>query len=160
MNVCVLGPPSPGVGRKRMKRNLNIGLFTGLLLVSVALLVKLYRSHEHDPRDLAYWIRAAGAKDWSTEAAQGQPQAQFYCGLSLISSNLVTMIDQVPTLSAIPIIGKRFFEKTSYGINSTISHEQLLEAHRWIKKSADQGYAPAREAEKLFMGKVGRLNFR
>ncbi|HKS37355.1 MAG TPA: hypothetical protein VJW76_09215, partial [Verrucomicrobiae bacterium] len=31
---------------------------------------------------------------------------------------------------------------------------RLTEAYRWIKKSADQGFAPAQEAEKLFTGRV------
>jgi hypothetical protein len=73
----------------------------------------------------------------------------------LIGSNVVRMTDRVPTLCAIPIIGKRFFEHTSYGINSTASQAQLVEAYRWIKQSADQGYAPALQAEKLFIGRVG-----
>ena len=129
-----------------------------LIGVGVVLIVIFSGGREHDPRDLSYWIQTGAARNWSSEAASGQPQAQFYCGLTLISSNLVIMKDQVPMLCAIPIIGKRFFEHTSYRINSTISQEQLMEAHQWIKKSADQGYAPAREAEKLFIGRVGDPN--
>lgn len=63
------------------------------------------------------------------------------------------MIDRVPRLSAIPLIGKRLFQTISYSIDNRISQEQLAEAHRWIKLSADQGFAPAKEAEKLFIGK-------
>jgi hypothetical protein len=139
-----------------MKNKVVFAFFIGLLLVAVVLIARFAGGYEHDPRDLSYWIRAGADKDWSSEAAQGQPQAQFYCGLGLISSNVVIMIDQVPRLCDIPIIGKRFFEHTSYGINSSMNQEQLAEAHRWIKKSADQGYAPAREAEKLFIGRVGK----
>jgi len=91
-------------------------------------------------------------------AAHGEPQAQFHMGLNLIRTNLVTMIDRVPGLSAVPSIGKRFFEKISYGIDNNISQEQLEDAYRWIKKSADQGFAPAKEAEKLFIGKVRKPN--
>jgi hypothetical protein len=64
----------------------------------------------------------------------------------------------VPRLSAIPVIGKRFFEKTHYGLDNQIAPEQLAEAHRWIKRSAEQGYAPALEAEKLFIGRVAATN--
>ena len=64
------------------------------------------------------------------------------------------MIDRVPRLSAIPLIGKRFFEKVTYRIDSNISQEQLAEAYRWIKESADQGFAPAKEAKKLFIGRI------
>src|SRR2546430_5212377 len=68
------------------------------------------------------------------------------------------MIDRVPRLSAIPLIGKRFFEKVTYRIDSNISQEQLAEAYRWIKESADQGFAPAKEAENLFIGRIVEPN--
>jgi hypothetical protein len=64
------------------------------------------------------------------------------------------MIDRVPRLSAIPIISKQWFESISYGIDSNASQEQLAEAYRWIKHSADQGFAPAKETEKLFIGRI------
>ena len=141
-----------------MKNNVVIAIFAGLVLVAVSLVVSFSGGRQHDPKDLSYWVGAGAAKDWSSEAAQGAPQAQFHFGLSLISTNLVTMIDRVPRMSAVPLIGKRFFEKISYGIDSNISQEQLADAYGWIKKSADQGFAPAKEAEKLFTGRVGRPN--
>lgn len=140
-----------------MKNKLAIAILVGLL-ATVILAVSLPGGREHDPKDLSYWVRAGAAKDWTSEAVYGEPQAQFYCGLALLRTNLETMIDRVPRLSAVPLIGKRFFEKISYGIDSNISQEQLAEAYQWIKKSADQGFAPAKEAEKLFIGKVGRPN--
>lgn len=107
-----------------------------------------------DPKDLYYWAKAAGDKDWSAEAAQSNPEAQFYLGLTLIRTNLMKMVDRVPMLSAVPVIGKRLFENVSYGLDNNIAQEQLIEAYRWIKKSADQGFAPARQAEKLFPGRI------
>ena len=141
-----------------MKNSVVIAIFVGLVLVVVSLVVSFSGEHQHDPKDIAYWVGAGAAKDWSSEAAQGAPQAQFHFGLSLIRTNLLTMIDRVPRMSAVPLIGKRFFEKISYGIDSNISQEQLADAYGWIKKSADQGFAPAKEAEKLFTGRVGRPN--
>ncbi len=99
-------------------------------------------------------MRAAAARDWSPQAAQGEPRAQLCCGLNLIRSNLVMMKDEVVLLSTLPLIGKRFFEKTSYSIDNTISQEQLAEAYGWVRKAAAQGFAPAKEAEKLFIGRV------
>ena len=137
-----------------MKNNVVIAIFVGFVLVVVSLVVSFSGEHQHDPKDISYWVGAGAAKDWSSEAAQ----AQFHFGLSLIRTNLLTMIDRVPRLSAVPFVGKRFFEKISYGIDSNISQEQLADAYGWIKKSADQGFAPAKEAEKLFTGRVGRPN--
>ena len=141
----------------RMK-NAVIAILVGFVLIAVILAVSFSKRRDHDPRDLSYWLRAGGAKDWSSEAAHGEPQAQFHLGLTLIRTNLVTMIDRVPRLAAIPLIGKRFFENVTHGIDSSISQEQLADAYRWIEKSASQGFAPAKEAEKLFIGKVGRPN--
>lgn len=141
----------------RMKNNV-IAVTVGFVVGAVILVVSFSGGREHDPKDLAYWARTGAAKDWSSEAAHGEPQAEFHVGLALIRSNLVTMIDRVPRLSAVPLIGKRFFEKISYEIDSNISQEQLADAYRWIKKSADKGFAPAKEAEKLFIGKVGTPN--
>jgi len=139
-------------------KNAVIAILVGFVLIAVILVVSFSKRREHDPKDLSYWLRAGGAKDWSSEAAHGEPQAQFHLGLTLIRTNLVTMIDRVPRLSAIPLIGKLFFEKVTYGIDSSISQEQLADAYRWIEKSAGQGFAPAKEAEKLFIGKVGKPN--
>jgi TPR repeat protein len=139
-------------------KNTLITVFVGIVLITVILAVSFYKGREHDPKDLSYWVRAGAAKDWSAEAAHGEPQAQFHLGVALIRSNLVTMIDRVPRLSAVPLIGKRFFQKITYGIDSNINQEQLANAYRWIKKSADQGFVPAKEAEKLFIGKVEKPN--
>lgn len=140
-------------------KNTVIAVFVGLVLIVVILAVSFFSGgREHDPKDLSYWMRVGAAKDWSSEAAHGERQAQFHLGLSLLRSNLVMMIDRVPRLSSVPLIGRRFFEKISYDIDSKISQEQLVDAYRWIKKSADQGFAPAKEAEKLFIGKVGKPN--
>ena len=139
-------------------KNTFIAVFVGFVLIAVILAASFSKGREHDPKDLSYWARAGAAKDWSSEAAHGEPQAQFHLGLTLIRTNLVTMIDRVPRLSAVPLIGKRFFEKITYGIDNNISQEKLVDAYRWIKKSADQGFAPAKEAEKLFIGRVAKPN--
>ena len=102
-------------------------------------------------------MRAGGNKDWSADAAQAKPEAQFFLGLSLIRTNLTKMIDRIPVLSNVPVLGRRF-ERITYGVDNSIGEGQLAEAYRWIKKSADQGYAPAREAEKLFIGRVPTPN--
>jgi len=75
----------------------------------------------------------------------------------LIRTNLTKMIDRIPVLSNVQVLGRRF-ERITYGIDNSIGEGQLAEAYRWIKKSADQGYAPAREAEKLFIGRVPTPN--
>ena len=143
-------------GNARMKNKVITAMFIGLLLVG--LIVAFSQRPHADPKDLSHWIRVASAADWSAEAAQNKPEAQFYRGLILVRTNVITMIDRVPGLCAIPFIGRRFFEKISYGIDDNIGFEQLAEAHRWIKKSADQGFAPAKEAEKLFIGKEAMPN--
>lgn len=140
-----------------MKMNVYAVVF-GCLLIAVSLAVSFAEVREHDPKDLSYWMRIGTNKDWSKEAAHGEPQAQFHFGMSLVRSNFATMVDRVPGLSAVPLYGKRFFEKTSYDIASSIDQRQLEDAYRWIRKSADQGFAPAKEAEKLFMGKVAKPN--
>ena len=139
-----------------MKNNVVIAIFTGLVLAALCLVLSFSGGREHNPKDLSYWAQAGAGKDWSAEAGQGAAPAQFHLGLSLIRTNLLTMIDRVPRMSAVPLIGKRFFEKISYGIDSNINQERLADAYGWIKKSADQGFAPAKEAQKLFIGRVAR----
>jgi TPR repeat protein len=141
-----------------MKRWASIAIAAGLALALIGLLVTALRAPAHYPRDLSYWLRAAAARDWSAEAAEGQASAQLCCGLNLIRSNLVVMTDETVGLSGLPLIGKRYFESTSYSIGNTISQGQLTEAYGWIRKAADQGFAPAREAEKLFIGRIGVSN--
>ncbi len=140
-----------------MKRWLIITIVAGLVVVLMGLLVAALRAPAH-PTDLSYWFRAAAARDWSAEAAKGQAPAELCCGLNLIRSNLVVMIDRTVGLSRLPLIGKRYFERTAYGIDNTISQEQLTQAYGWIRKAVDQGFAPAKEAEKLFIGRVPMPN--
>ncbi len=135
-----------------MKRKIPILVCVGLFLGLIVLGIGLTRTSEHDPKDLGYWMRAGAGKDWSAQAAQGVPEAQFQLGLTLVKTNLVTMISRVRWLSSIPLIGKRHFTKTTYAINPKMSAEQLAEAHGWIRKAAEQGYGPAQEAEKLLFG--------
>jgi hypothetical protein len=141
-----------------MKRNIVIAITAGLTIVVTALVVTSFRGPEHYPNDLSYWFRSAAARDWLPEAAQGKPQAQLCCGLNLIRSNLVVMTDNAVVLSSIPLVGKRFFQKTSYNIDQRISQEQLAEAYQWVSKAVDQGFSPARQAQKLFIGRVPMPN--
>src|SRR5262245_16559051 len=138
-----------------MKNRLIISIAVSLLLAGLGM--TLFGLLKPNPKDLSCWVRAGGDRDWSGEAARNKREAQFYLGLTLIRTNLVTQIDRVPWLSAVPIVGKRFFENITYRLDNDLAQEQLAEAHKWIKKSADQGYAPAKEAEKLFVGRVAVL---
>jgi len=134
-----------------MKKCVIISVFAVFLLVSLGVIFS--GTAKHDPTDLSYWLRAGDNKDWSKEAADGDAKAQFLFGLALIRTNLTQFVGRVPILSSVPVVGKRF-EDVSYNIDSSISQEQLTDAYRWIRKSAGQGYAPAKEAEKLFKGRV------
>lgn len=133
-----------------MRSKVIIATLIGAVLIVLSLAI-FSRGREHDPKDLSFWIKTGADREWSLAAAQGRPEAQFQVGLSLIRTNLVKTKDQVPGLSAIPVLGKRFFETVTYRIDGKISQTQRDEAHQWIKKSADQGFAPAKEAEKLFI---------
>jgi hypothetical protein len=124
-----------------------------LLLLGIALAI--LEHPQPGPADLRYWLRMAAGKDWSAEAAQGRADAECFVGLNLIRSNLVIMVDSVPRLSSLPLIGKRFFETTSYMIDNRIDQQQLTLAYGWINKAATKGYPPAIEAQKLFRGKPG-----
>src|SRR6266508_585150 len=73
-----------------MKKRVVIAIFACLLLVGLGVI--LPGRFEPDPKNLAYWVRAGGDKDWSVEAAQGKPEAQFFLGLALVRTNLVTEI--------------------------------------------------------------------
>lgn len=144
------------LGVRHKMKNQVYAAVVGFLVVALILAVCFSGRREHNPKDLSFWVRSGAAKDWSSEAIDGEPQAQFHLGMALVRSNLVTMVDRVPGLSAVPLLGKRFFETTSYGIDGSIGPSRLAEAFQWIKKSADQGFAPAQEAEKLFVGMGGR----
>jgi TPR repeat protein len=140
-----------------MKVNGAISSLVILLAVSIGLAISS-SEREHDPRDLSYWSQVGATQGWSSAAGQGDARAQFFHGIAFIETNLVTNIDRIPWLSSIPIVGKRLFEEKSYGIDNRVSQEQLAEAYQWIKKSADQGFAPAQEAEKLFRGRIETPN--
>jgi hypothetical protein len=120
----------------------------------VALFVAAPLRGEHDPKDLQYWMQTAGTNDWSAQAARGEARAQLLHGFTLIRSNFVMARESVPKLRDIPVVGRKFFESTSYFINSQASPEQLEAAHAWIAKAAAQQFAPAIVAEKLFTGKI------
>lgn len=101
-------------------------------------------------------MQTAGQRDWTAKAAQGDPEAQFYLGLTLIRTNLVIARDSVPGLANLPVIG-RHFQHTSADLDMNTDPDLMREAFQWIKKSADQGHAPARVTEKLFAHKIAEL---
>lgn len=123
-------------------------------LLALGLLLAFWPA-PHPPGDLAYWMQAIGTNNWSNPARQGNAEAQFFLGLTLIRTNLVQMVDRVPVLCEFPIVGRRFEHRT-YAIDSSIRQEPLTEAYSWIRKSAAQRFAPAQAAEKLFTGRAGR----
>jgi hypothetical protein len=141
-----------------MKTKVAILAFVLLLVAIISLTIHFSADRGHDPRDISYWSQVGATQDWSAKAAQGDPQAQCFHGLALIRTNLQTRIERVPRLSCIPIFSRLFFGRISYGLDSGLSRERLAEAHGWIKRSADQDFAPAKEAEKLFIGRIGLPN--
>lgn len=138
-------------------RSLSAAFF-GLLVLGILLALFFSAPRMHDPRDLGYWSNVGANQDWSTPAARGDAQAQFFCGIAIVRPHLTIMIEDARYLSDIPIIGKRFFRKVSYGLDNGIAQEQLAVAYSWLKQSADQGFAPAKHAEKLFIGKIKTRN--
>lgn len=141
-----------------MKSKVGIVVLAGLLLAAVGLWVSLSAAPEHDPGDLRYWSHAGGTNDWSAAAVQGNARAQFFYGFGLIRMNLEMMVNRVPGFASIPIIGRRYFQTVSYRIDDGISQEELAKAYRWIRQSSEQGFAPAKEAEKLFRGRIAVTN--
>jgi TPR repeat protein len=135
-----------------MRNRVAIWLLVGLAVLSLVL-IAVHRPGP-DPKDLFCWLKVGANQDWTKAASNGQAEAEFHLGLNMVQSNLLFMVDRVPRLSGVPIIGKRFFEHRSYAIDNRISQEQLTEAYRWLRKAADQGYPPAVEAVKLFAGRV------
>jgi len=131
----------------------QVAVLIGAVLFLAGWGVILSWKAQPDPKDLFHWVQVGRERDWSSAAAQGVAEAQFLLGITLIRSNLFKGIDRVPWLSSLPVVGRRYFEKVSYGIDGNADPDQLAEACRWIKKSAKQGYAPAQEAEKLFAGR-------
>jgi len=128
---------------------------TLLVVVLAGITGYIYWVSRQVPRDLGYWLNKAGARrDWSTEAASGKADAQLCVGLNLIRTDLVMMIDRVPGLSSVPLIGPRFFEKTRYSLGDKLPPERLVGSYNWIKKAADQGFAPAVTAAQLFSGRL------
>lgn len=143
-----------------MKPKLVVVLVASLLGLALAVAMGLLLSSHsptwrgHDAKDLTYWSQVGGTQDWSRAAAQGDAQAQFNQGFALIRTNFTRMIDRVPVLSGLPVVGERWFEKRSYGIGNDIGQDRLAEAYRWFQLSAAQGFAPAKEAETLFRGRI------
>lgn len=151
------GQISLSLGRTVNAKALVAGLLA-LLFVAILLAVFFSPPRQHDPRDLVYWSNVGANQDWSTPAARGDAQAQFFCGIAIVRPHLTTMIEDARYLSDIPIIGKRFFRKVSYGLDNGITQQQLAGAYSWIKQSADQGFVPAKHAQKLFIGKINMGN--
>src|SRR5207249_204249 len=85
-----------------MKKSVIISISVFLGFLSLILAVIFSGTPEHDPKDLSYWVQAGANKDWSTEAAQGKPEAQFFLGLTLIRTNLTKFVERVPVLSKVP----------------------------------------------------------
>ncbi len=138
-------------------RSLSAAFF-GLLVLGILLALFFSAPRMHDPRDLVYWSNVGANQDWSTPAARGDAQAQFFCGIAIVRPHLTIMIEDTRYLSDIPLIGKRFFRKVSYGLDNGITQAQLAVAYSWLKQSAEQGFAPAQHAEKLFIGKINMGN--
>src|SRR5437763_7143439 len=103
---------------------------------------------------MACRLNKAATQDWTAEAAAGRAEAELCVGLSLIRTRLVVMIDRVPALASVPVLGKRFFEKTHYSLDGKLSPERQILAYGYIKKARDQGFVPAVEAEALFAGRM------
>ncbi len=129
-----------------------LAVLAGVALV--ALVAGLSASRPLDPRDFHSWSQLAVKKDWPAAALEGEPEAQFLMGMRLIRTNLAKMVSRVPYLSRVPVVGRRYFEETSYQIDNDIDPGQLQAAYGWIAKSAAQNFTPAQEAQKLFAGRL------
>lgn len=151
--ICELRAKEPEKFTSPSRGCVGVVVLFALVLAAIGLMMS--GKQEPAPGDFSAWVTLAADQDWSAKAAQGDPQAQFCRGLILIRTNLVQFAARVPVLSRIPVIGRRF-EKISYSIDNNIGQDQMAEAFGWIRKSADQGFAPAKEAEKLFVGRVAR----
>lgn len=135
-----------------MRHRPVVAVVFGLLLLGIVVI--LSRPLAHDPADLYYWVGLAGGdKDWSSESGLDKPQAEFFHGARFLFTNFCVMGESTHWLSVVPVVGKRYW-KTSYEICGPIDPEQLAQSYRWIKRSADHGFAPAKEAEKLFIGRI------
>lgn len=145
------------IRRPRMKKRSTILLLPGILILGLGAILIWQTSFRPDPADLLHWVQAAGQRDWTAQAAQGNPEAQFYLGLTLLRTNLVIMKDSVPRLAQLPVIGKRF-QHVSASIDDNIDPDQLREAFSWINKAAEKGHAPARETQRMFAGTIEELN--
>jgi hypothetical protein len=135
-------------------------LLSGMTLVAVlaGISAYIYWISRQEPKELGYWLnKAAAGRDWSNDAASGKAEAQLCVGLNLIQTNLIVMSDRIPGLASIPLIGRRFFQKTHYQLASNIEPQRLMAAYTWVKKSANQGFAPATNAEQLFAGRIPQL---
>ena len=105
-----------------MKIKHVIGSFVVLLVVLLVLTIG-FSERQHDPRDLSYWSQVGATQDWASAARQGDARAQFFHGIALVQTNIVTRVDRIPRLSSIPIIGKRLFEHESFGIDNNKKKE-------------------------------------
>jgi len=132
-----------------------MAVLVGILLV--AWIVMVLVSARPDSGDLTRWLPASRSRDWSIEAARGNPEGQFLHGLSLIRTNLIIMIDRIPYLSDVAVFGRRF-EKITYQIDNSIDTRRLEEARGWIEQSAAKGFAPAIEAKKLFPARTSTVS--
>jgi len=141
-----------------MKNRLAIAAIGCSIIAALFVGLGISTSRDHDPADLSHWTLVASSRDWSMAATQGDPQGQYLYGLSLIRTNISTMVSEVPRLSALPIIGARFFKRTAYDIDRAVNQETLAEAYRWVKRSADQGYHPAKETEKILVRRIALPN--
>ena len=100
-------------------RTLIVSLAVALLVAFVILWMRSQRASN----DLIFWMQTAGGKDWSELAKQNQPEAQFLMGMNLIRTNIVIMTDRIPTLADLPLVGRRFFQKTQFQIDPAMSLE-------------------------------------
>lgn len=103
--------------------------------------------------DFSEWMKPKPQHDWSSKAALGDAEAQFCLGMTLISTNLQQCIDNVPYLGDVPGLGRRF-RTVTYQIDPSTSADLLRTSFGWIKKSAQQAYAPAIAAQQLFAGRA------
>lgn len=113
------------------------------------------RAEAAEPEDLASWMEQAARRDYAVEAAGGDARAQMLHGLSLIRKDLVIVQDRVPLLASIPVIGKKWFEKTQYFISDEADPARVAEAQAWVQRASDQHFAPAAAAERLFRQNPG-----
>src|SRR4051812_3401544 len=107
-----------------MKRAVPLWVLIGLLLAGLLAMFAYPRNLRPHPKDVFEWTRLAEEKDWSAKAAAGDSEAQFFIGLGHVQPHLQKIVDRIPYLSAVPVIGKRYFETLSYGFDGSVTQEQ------------------------------------